>query len=188
MVLQLGKMGVVLPKYYPVDLDCVLYHAYWDGTARDHSSYGNDGIITGCTFVPNGVTFPNVGDLIDLTVDSSLQIGTGDFSCYAWVKTPYNASLQALVFYYDNVSSSMMYFFMYPYGDNIHEGVGGEVNIPMGVHYYDDIHIVGPYGPIDSNDWALVGYEIDRDVGNKMWWNDVVDPNSPTGDLYATAS
>lgn len=42
--------------YYPVGSDCHLYHAYWDGTAIDHSSYGNDGIVNGASW-PVGVNF-----------------------------------------------------------------------------------------------------------------------------------
>ncbi len=46
-----GRPPVKSAGYYPVGSDCVLYHAYWDGTADDHSPVGtNDGVVTGASF------------------------------------------------------------------------------------------------------------------------------------------
>ena len=52
-------------KYVKVGSDCVLYHAYWDGTAKDHSSYGNDGTVVGGTFVENAIELDVADDYID---------------------------------------------------------------------------------------------------------------------------
>jgi len=78
-------------SYYPVGEDCLLYHAYWDGTATDHSSYGNDGTVTGATFVENGLSFDGTDD--DVVTPNGLNgfVGDGlgrinDMTIIAWVK------------------------------------------------------------------------------------------------------
>jgi hypothetical protein len=55
-------IGVEIPPvpspYLPVDTNCVLYHAYWDGTAVDHSNYGNNGaLVSSPLYGPLGLTF-----------------------------------------------------------------------------------------------------------------------------------
>lgn len=70
--------------YYSVDSDCVLYHAYWDGTPTDHSSYGNDGVVTGPTFVENGLEFNGNGDRVVISHDVSLNLD--DVTIIAWLQ------------------------------------------------------------------------------------------------------
>jgi len=48
--------------YYPVGSDCVLYHAYWDGSAVDHSIQGNNGTLYGTSFIPTGLSFDGTND------------------------------------------------------------------------------------------------------------------------------
>jgi len=70
--------------YYPVGADCVLYHAYWDGTATDHSSYGNDGTVTGPTFVENAISFDGNDDRIVVAHDASIAPSDA-ISVYMWM-------------------------------------------------------------------------------------------------------
>ena len=72
--------------YYAVDSNCVLYHAYWDSTATDHSSYGNNGTVVGATFVENGLYFIT-DDYVSCDDSASLDIGTaGIFTIFVWRK------------------------------------------------------------------------------------------------------
>jgi hypothetical protein len=81
---------------YGEDSDCILYHAYWDGTANDYSSYGNDGTkvgtnssfgtyglsITGTNLFPGG---PEEG--VHVPYSSSLGF-TDTFSYEGWIFFP----------------------------------------------------------------------------------------------------
>jgi len=65
-------------------------------TAYDSTGYGNDGTITGATWVQNGkkgkaLSFNGSSDYVDCGNDESLEFGTGDFSISAWVKTSGNS-------------------------------------------------------------------------------------------------
>ncbi len=74
------------PRYYRVGSDCVLYHAYWDGTAKDHSIYGNDGTVYGAVYQGGeGLYFDGTDDYVDCGAGSSLDI-TGNFSVLIIVK------------------------------------------------------------------------------------------------------
>ena len=77
----LGGEGEESP-YYPVGADCVLYHSYWDGTAVDHSIYGNDGEVNGAEFVENGLYFDGVDDVVTFT---PINLGKVAASMFAWV-------------------------------------------------------------------------------------------------------
>jgi hypothetical protein len=67
-------------KYIKVGSDCILYHAYWDGTAVDHSSYGNDGTVVGATFIENGLSFDGSDDKVTHT---PINLGK-NLSAYFW--------------------------------------------------------------------------------------------------------
>ena len=61
-------------------------------TARDSSGKGNDGTIHGATWVSEGISgsslsFDREDDYVDCGNDSSLDLGTGDFSLEAWIKS-----------------------------------------------------------------------------------------------------
>lgn len=56
-------------SYYPVDADCLLYRAYWDGTPDDHSNGGtNDGTVVGGTFIEKGIDFDGTDDRVTMSV------------------------------------------------------------------------------------------------------------------------
>jgi hypothetical protein len=71
--------------YYPVNSDCVLYHAYWDGTTNDYSSYGQNSTVYGATFVENGLSFDGIDDHVIVDPDSTFQY-TGAFTWDGYVK------------------------------------------------------------------------------------------------------
>jgi hypothetical protein len=78
------------PVYWPVDGTCLLYHAYWDGTATDHSIYGNDGNVIGGTFVANGLSLDGIDDYIRVPHDSTLEYtgGAGSYVFWATLDLP----------------------------------------------------------------------------------------------------
>ena len=78
-------------KYYKVGSDCVLYHAYWDGTAKDHSKYGNDGTVAGATFVENGLHFDGTDDGVTIADSTDLK-PTEAVSVFIWVNSLWEAS------------------------------------------------------------------------------------------------
>src|SRR4030065_334281 len=94
----LGKWGIDMSyrssyplssrkKYYPVDSTCILYHAYWDGTAKDHSIYDNHGTLSGCTYVEKGLQFNGSTDHVVIANDTELNPPAGNFDLTidAWV-------------------------------------------------------------------------------------------------------
>ena len=60
-------------------------------TAEDESPYSNDGTIHGATWTTgksgHGLQFDGDGDYVNISDSNSLDIGTGDISLIAWVKT-----------------------------------------------------------------------------------------------------
>ena len=70
-------------KYVKVGSDCVLYHAYWDGTAIDHSIYGHDGTVVGGGYVENGVHLDGVDDYIDCTNLTEID-GINKMTIFEW--------------------------------------------------------------------------------------------------------
>ncbi len=74
-----------LSPYYTVGADCVLYHAYWDETAIDHSSYANNGTVYDATFVSNGLRFFSGLSLVDAGSDVSIT-GMTHYEIEIWVK------------------------------------------------------------------------------------------------------
>lgn len=68
--------------YYPVDANCILYHAYWDGTALDHSQYGNHGTVYGAAFVENALRYDGTDDYVSIP---SVNLGTAH-TYHVWIK------------------------------------------------------------------------------------------------------
>lgn len=77
-------------SFYPVGSDCVLYHAYWNGDAVDHSPAGNDGTVTGAAFGALGLTFTANGQYVAVPNDASLVCSSG-LSYFFWA----NSNVQA---------------------------------------------------------------------------------------------
>lgn len=85
--LQGGYVGPAVEEesgYYEVGSDCVLYHAYWDGTATDHSTYGNDGTVIGATFVENGLSFDGSDDYVMCPNDMWEDRAYNDMTIIIW--------------------------------------------------------------------------------------------------------
>ena len=89
-----GRQGGV-SAYYPVGADCVLYHAYWDGTATNHASSGSghDGTVVGASFGTYGLTFDGNDDKV--TAGNLTEINNlSEMTIYIWKAwTNDNASL-----------------------------------------------------------------------------------------------
>lgn len=168
-----GISGGGASPYYPVGLDCVLYHAYWDQTAVDHSSYGNDGIVFQAAFGIYGLTFDGINDYVDIPINGSLNIGTLDFAHFFWVNfstAPQFATIALDAMFgspaegyrgehvaFRNISPAAP--------PQIFTGTP-EVESPDGVPYYK----IPQWQPVGFNagSWHLIGYEVDRDVGGHI--------------------
>jgi hypothetical protein len=157
----LGLSGGAVSPYYPVGSDCILYHAYWDGTAIDHSTYANDGtIVTGPTFVSGGLSFPGTGYVT--TPHNSLGPGTGDFTMVLWFKTSASGVRRFCLFH--NASGNDLP----PYEQD------GKLYLYTGfssgsspAYFYN-----GAAGPtINDNKWYNLVYAIKRDTGADIWLN-----------------
>ena len=93
---KLRQRNPAISPYIPVDSDCALYHAYWDGTAIDHSTYGNTGTLVGThsSFGQLGLSIVGVNpaDVIPpegIIVPYSSSLGFTDlFSVEEWVYVP----------------------------------------------------------------------------------------------------
>ena len=81
-----GK-GATPSPYVNVGADCVLYHAYWDGTAIDHSTHGNNGTPVGSpVFVPTGLSVDGSNtQYVDIPDAASLRLTTR-LSAHIWYK------------------------------------------------------------------------------------------------------
>jgi len=109
----LGSSNLIPPNpYYPVGPDCVLYHAYWDGTAVDHSAAGNNGTLIGSvlpSFGLTGLTFDGVtahDQAVTLGNPVSLQVfSTNVYTFEAWIN-PTGADLLPTLFGQSNTISS----------------------------------------------------------------------------------
>lgn len=149
--------------YYPVGADCLLYHAYWDGTAVDHSSYGNDGtVVGGATFVDNGLSFDGVDGQVSIANYAALSPRTGDWTAHFWINnTSWPAGSCILYGYTSNPSHGYLY-----------RGVGYLSSLFVGstVNIYN---VNGGYPA--AGVWLLSTYVMDRDVGAHIYLNGVWD-------------
>jgi hypothetical protein len=174
---------IIVSPYLPVDSDCVLYHAYWDGTAIDHSSYRNNGTVNVATFGLLGLEFDGTtGKYVSVPLAPSLQFGASDFAYFFWANLTNNGSSQILfnIFPFSSPSLSGGFMFMAP---NFSTGaVFAENNIfpapsPPGLRYFVS------NTPTSITGWRLFGYEIDRNVGAVISIDGVA-LDVPAGTLY----
>jgi len=134
--------------YYPVGSDCVLYHAYWDGTAVDHSSYGNDGTVYGASFGTYGLTFDGTDDIVVVANNSEMDVGTGSFSWLFWIN--YTAGQGATRLVGCDYGSGLWFYAVRADGYNqIYDDAWGS--------YYLTGTTIGAAG-----EWHLMGYGVDR--------------------------
>jgi hypothetical protein len=177
-------------RYYPVGTDCSLYHAYWDGTAKDHSIRGNHGQLNGdASFGPNGVYFHGTNGNVSIPVQTiTLQMLTFDYSIFLWINIPYppQAVCQILACHGSGDASGLSINYLAngpaPYDTGVWGGgCGTDWDKYIPAMNTTDVPITGPY-----NQWYLLGYEIDRDVGGYLSFNGVRKVG-PTGPLEETS-
>jgi hypothetical protein len=93
-------LGNLIPPspYYPVGPDCVLYHAYWDGTAVDHSLAGNNGTNNGGSFVTNGITLDGTADQTVTFTNAAGQLDPmSGFTFFMWFNRTSTDNLRVLI-------------------------------------------------------------------------------------------
>lgn len=152
-----GRQGGVDP-YYPVGDDCVLYHAYWDGTATDHSAQSNNGTVTGASFGEYGLTFDGNDNKVVST--GNVYIGASDWTIFIWAKPEENNAVMQWFMHGILNNFTMNY---YHYDDN-----------KMYVNVYDYLQVGGARyenryndsttGYITLDSWQLISYVCDRDT------------------------
>jgi hypothetical protein len=81
-----NPLTTTIPMYYPAGSDCVLYHAYWDGSCKDHSLGGNDGTPHGSpSFGPTGIFLNAPAKYVEVADNTSLHANVTR-SVMAWLK------------------------------------------------------------------------------------------------------
>jgi len=158
-------------SYYPVGADCVLYHAYWDGTGTDHSIYGNDATLTGGSFGELGASLDGIDDIITVVHADSMDFGTSDFTLAMWVN--YTNTIG-----HGNDQNFMSIWGQTPGWSGIGLkilGIDGGFDRP---HSYTYLNAAYPYSVyenpgtvVESNKWLFMAYIIDRDVGGYFYCN-----------------
>lgn len=78
-----------IPRPLQLDPSCVFY---WDGIDKlsqrkvlDESGKGNHGVIVGATYVPDGLSFDGVDDVVNIANNASLS-GMPALSVFGWFK------------------------------------------------------------------------------------------------------
>jgi hypothetical protein len=124
-----------ISPYFPVDSDCVLYNAYWDGTALDHSIYGNNGILVNSD--PPVASFGADGLVIS---------GSSQGSSPAGVTIPYSSGSigGGIRFFTDNLDGTMRAWLDAPWFDI---APGLVVTISGSTPYDGTYMIQEPLGP-----------------------------------------
>ena len=143
--------------YYPVGADCVLYHAYWDGTATDHSLYGHDGTVAGPSFGEYGLTFDGIDDYVWATPTSVLQPGTHDIAMYAWIYLEYTTTASGAIMGMEIPASSYRYY--------VALLNSGTAPAAMRYKFVGDTYYNAAWGSFPRYTWIFAGWEVDRDVG-----------------------
>src|SRR3989344_3956559 len=138
--------------------DPLLLMHFDDGTATDSSSYSNDGIVNGATWVSNGksggaFTFDGVDDYIRIAYDpvDELNITGNQISAFAWV---YPALLSGThnVVYSGNSG--------YPPGWNLNVKSNGAVNVEMDLSG-TNVYFTSVSNLVTLNNWHHVGFTYD---------------------------
>ena len=181
---QYGNTFIPRRAYFPTDNTCILYHAYWGGDTLDRSGNNNHGTTYGTTWVMNGFYFPgeSTNSYVSVTPHPSLYPGTGDFASYTWFK-PEGDTLRTMYIVAD-INPVLHFICTHLYTND------------MAYNHFrngsDNISYYRTYDGLDQpifadGEWALFGYEIDRDVGAYLTKNGVVIVG-PAGDLDTTTN
>jgi hypothetical protein len=138
--------------YYPVGSDCVLYHTYWDGTAQDHSGYGNHGTASGGSFGAQGITLNGTTDFISITPAASMNPGTGDLTFAAWVNADTAIQDYARLAYWGLAGAGLATLLIYKNLSSWTATLAYD-----GGNYYNY-----PASPLQKTDWVFQAYCIKR--------------------------
>jgi hypothetical protein len=157
-----------------------LYHAYWDGTAADHSGNGNNGSVSGsASFVPGGLDFaavPGTG-LVSVTPAGSLYFGTGDFSLLGYIKGSGGAGQRVIYFGTYGATWIELVVSLFQNSPEIY-------HLLFQVYKVDGTLLYSISGGSFSGPttWISFAYTVDRDVGAYTYLNAVPDLG-PLGNL-----
>lgn len=173
--------GEVSP-YYLVDNNCVMYHAFWDGTLVDHSPNGTHAATVLCgapAFTALGLHFDGTNDALAVANASTLANSGGDYSMCAWVNI-------------DADSTGWDFIFGTDTGSNIFNFIVGGAD-PLSSYCYqiwgegsslNDVVNVGL--PVAKGEWAFIVYMVDRNVGGYVMVNGevVAGPLGTTNEMF----
>ena len=174
-------------KYVKVGSDCVLYHAYWDGTAKDHSLYANDGTVVGAGFVEGGLQFDGTDDGVNIVDNSEMDIGTGSWTWLFWIKPTTTTAIQRIVG--SNYGAGIWFYSVNLAADGTY--IRGTVyNDAWGPHYQAvDLNVFNFF----DGDSHMIGYVCDR-VTPKVWfivdnvWYETISMEGTTAGSIATTT
>ncbi len=152
----------------------------FDGDANDSSGNGNDGVFMGGA---NIVTDPERGQVLSLDGDgdyilvpdsNSLDIGTLDFTLWAWVKADTGYNYRSIIWKGNDVSGISWY--------ELRFGKNGEIK------FFLDNGPVIKYGEsennsFDDNQWHHIAVVFDRDGGAQIYVDGIAD--GPLTDIAA---
>jgi len=161
--------------YYPVGAECKLYHAYWDGTALDHSSFSNNGALQGnAAFTTNGILLDGINSFVNVPMADSLKIGTSDFTIAAWFNL--------------TAHTQSSHFSLHHSADAIPQIYAGRstASVFLGA-YYDNLWNGGQTfdaGIVSLDNWHCLILSTDRDVGT-IYSKDGGAPVGPSGATLA---
>jgi hypothetical protein len=151
----------------------------FDGNADDKSGNENHAAVYGATAAndqgnnpANAYDFDGTDDYVSAPHDTTLNLGTGDFSVCFWIK-PHNVS--GYKYIVDKRGPTYIGFLVYMAGDGasfqIADNVNGYQNFDTGYHY-------------TANAWTHICYTVDRDssTGGKLYVNGTQNQTfNPTG-------
>jgi len=149
-----------------------LGHWSFDGDANDSSGNGNDGVFMGDA---NIVTDPERGQVLSLDGDgdyvlvpdsNSLDIGTSDFTLWAWVKADTGYNYRSMI-WKGNDAPAISWF-------ELRFGKDGEIKF-----FLDDGPVI-KYGEsdndsFDDNQWHHIAVVFDRDGGAQIYVDGIAD-------------
>jgi len=167
---------LLVPASFAGINDNLIAYYDFDGNADDSSGNENHASVYGATVTEDvdentasAYEFDGTDDYISAPHDSSLNLGTGDFSVTFWIKMN-SVSGDANIINKKNNTTS--------YGFSVVTGNYGLMRLQMLTNGYYNVWNTGYC--ISVNTWTHVAITVDRDSssGGKMYFNGVLD--SPT--------
>ncbi len=143
-------------------------------TARDISGYGNNGTITGATYVDGvpgtggtALEFDGVGDYVGIDHDEILDMGTGNFTIAAWVYNQDNGNEKYILGKMDGVRLG--------YGLSKVASDRFSATFRKTGTYSEAVLAVSTGTIPELNRWFYVVGTLDRKIGAKIYLNGVLD-------------